>query len=73
MFNKLMQGMGQQPTEDEIDPEFSDMYQDSFVPEEDERMDSDPEAVLNDPTSSVEIKQQAMQKVLDKYLKPKEK
>lgn len=68
-----MQGMGQQPTEDEIDPEFSDMYQDSFVPEEDERMDSDPEAVLNDPTSSVEIKQQAMQKVLDKYLKPKEK
>lgn len=70
MFNKLKQlGLGQQPTEDEVDPMLDDMYPGSFDTSE---LDSDPEAVLNDPSADVELKKMAMQKVLDKYLKPKE-
>lgn len=69
MFNKLYGQLGQQNTQDEIDPEFEDMYQESF---DTDKMETDPESVLNDSQSSPELKKMAMDKVLSKYLKPKE-
>jgi hypothetical protein len=81
MFNRIKGTLGQQVTEDEIDPTMDDMYPESFdstlaeVEPNDinnELLNSDPQGVLNDSNSSVELKKMAMQKVLDKYLKPKD-
>lgn len=69
MFNKLKSQLGQVPTEDNMDPQLEDMYPNSF---DESMLDSDPQSVLNDPATPVDLKKIAMQKVLDKYLKPKD-
>lgn len=71
MFNSLKSKLGQQPTEDSVSGDFGDIYQDSY--DMDDTLETDPESVLNDPQSPVELKQMAIQKIKDRYLKPKEK
>lgn len=70
MFNSLKNKLGQQPTEDSVTGDFGDIYQDSY---DMDSLDTDPESVLNDAQAPVEIKQIAIQKIKDRYLKPKEK
>jgi len=64
--NKL--GMGMYDSMDEIQDD-SDM-EDLESPEA--MQDIDPDTVLNDPSSSIEMKKMAIQMIKDRYLKPQE-
>lgn len=68
MKNRLL-GLGQQSTEDMLDMDEEMMYPDSF---DENLLDTDPEMVLNEPSSSMELKQMALEKIKEKYLKPRE-
>lgn len=69
MFNSLKSKLGQVPTEDMAAPQLEDMYPTSF---DEDLTETDPQSVLADPMSTVEAKQIAIQKIKDKYLKPKD-
>lgn len=83
MFNNLKRMLGEQETQDEINPELEDMYQQSFDDDSInlEELMAGPELsleggqseeILNDPNASYELKKQAMQKIKDRYLKPRD-
>lgn len=61
--------LGQQDTKDMVDYDESAMYPDSF---DANLLETDPEMALTDPSSSMELKQMALQKIKEKYLKPRE-
>lgn len=70
MFNSIKSklGMGMY---DEMEEVEDDSFMDDL--ESPEAMaDIDPDTVLNDPSSSVEMKKMAIQMIKDRYLKPQE-
>jgi hypothetical protein len=71
MLNKIRQQIGAIP---EMLPEEqnSDMM-DEFVPEPTEDFETmEPDDILKDPSSSMDLKKFAMKQIKDRYLKPRE-
>lgn len=64
--NKLGMGMYDELEEVQDDSEMEDLDSPETMP------DIDPDTVLSDPSSSIEMKKMAIQMIKDRYLKPQE-
>lgn len=68
MFNSIRRKLGLADTLDEVQDD-SDM---EMFDSPDAMADIDPDSVLADPESSIEMKKMALQMIRDRYLKPQE-
>lgn len=64
--NKLGMGMYDELEEVQEDSDMEDLDSPEAMP------DIDPDTILNDPASSIEMKKMAIQMIKDRYLKPQE-
>lgn len=70
MFNSIREKLGMGMYDDMNEIQDDSMMEDLDSP--DAMPDIDPDTILSDPSSSVEMKKMAIQMIKDRYLKPQE-